>query len=83
MADTTTYSPFRIQVHRLAWLATFTMFAMVILMWVMGHDANDVLAEIGFGLFFAAALFSMLARRFVPFAWALAGLLLLGASICA
>jgi hypothetical protein len=59
------------------------MFAVIVLMWVMGHDANGVLAEVDFGLFLAASLFSILARRFAPFGWALVGFLLLGASICA
>lgn len=83
MADTATYSPFRVQVYRLAWLATFSMFAIVVLMWASGHNANEVLAEVGIGLLFASGFFSILARRFVPFAWAIAGLVLLGASICA
>jgi len=59
------------------------MFAIVVLMWAMGHNANEVLAEIGLGLLFASGFFSILARRFAPFAWALAGLILLGASVCA
>jgi hypothetical protein len=83
MADTTTSSPFRLQVCRLAWLMTFSLFAVVVLMWVMGHAANGILADVGLGLFFGASLFSALARRFGPFAWALFGLLILSLSLCA
>ena len=83
MADTTRYSSLRLQVCRLAWLMTFSLFAVVVLMLVMGHDANRILADVGLGLFFGASLFSVLARRFRPFAWAVFGLLILSLSLCA
>ncbi len=83
MTDTPTNSAFRIHILRLAWLMSLPIFAVVLLMWVSGHDANGILAEIGFGLFLAAGLFSILARRFTPFAWALFAAILLSGSICA
>lgn len=83
MAHTTAYSPFRMQACRLAWLFVFLMLAVVVLMWILGHDANTILAEIGLGLFFAASVFSVLARQFAPFVAALGALTLLGGSICA
>jgi hypothetical protein len=83
MADRTAFSPFRMQTYRLAWLSVFLMLAVVVLMWILGHDANTILAEVGLGLFFAASMFSVLARRFTPFAAALGALVLLGGSICA
>ncbi len=83
MDDTATYSPFRMQTYRLAWLCTFAIFGIVVLMWVLDHGANGILAEVGFGLFFAASLFSLLSRRLGPFAAALGGAALLAGSICA
>jgi hypothetical protein len=82
MTDTTEYSQFRTQTYRLAWLSTFSILAVVILMQIFSaHGPNDVLAEIGLGLFFAASLFSLLSRRFGPFAAALGSLILVGMSI--
>lgn len=52
MADTAACSPFRMHTYRLACLSAFSMYAVVILMWIMGHGANDVLAEVGIALFF-------------------------------
>ena len=83
MADTTAYSPFRMQTYRLSWIFAFSVFTDVILMWIMGHDANSVLAQIGICLFLAASVSSILCRRFIPFVTAFGGLVLLGASICA
>lgn len=83
MADTAAYGPFRMQAYRLAWLSVFMLLAVVVLMMVLGHDANTILAEAGFYLFFAASVFSILCRRFVPFLAALCALGLLGACICA
>ena len=83
MTAVSTVSPFRFQVYRLAWIFTFALFAIPPLMIALGHDANEILAEIGLGLFFCAGAFSLLARRFAPFASALFGLLLLSMSICA
>jgi len=83
MTGISTVSPFRLQVYRLAWIFSLALFAMPPLMIALGHDANDILAEIGFGLFFCASAFSLLARRFSPFGSALFGLLLLSMSICA
>ena len=83
MASTATYSSFRMQTYRLAWLFAFSVFADVVLMWAMGHVANDVMAKVGIFLFFAASVFSILSRRFAPFVTAFGGLVLVGASICA
>ena len=81
MANTTAYSRFRTQTYRLAWLLAFCVLADVILMWLStGHDMSAVLAKVGIGLFFAACLFSVLARRFTPFVVALGGLILVVAS---
>jgi hypothetical protein len=83
MSATTTYSAFRLQMYRLAWLMTFSVYGVVVLMCVAGHGRTDGLPETGFGLFLGVSLFSILARRFAPFAWGLLGLLLLPMCMCA
>lgn len=82
MAETTKYSSFRMQTCRLAWLTVFAMLAVVVLMWIFGHDANRILAKAGFGFFFAAIVFSVMCRRLHPFLAALVGLILLLGSVC-
>jgi hypothetical protein len=83
MADTTKYSRFRLQVYRLALLSTFLLFAIVLLFLLTDRraDSKVILLRVAFGLFMAASLFSIFARRFTPFAWALFGFLLLGLGI--
>ncbi len=78
MAEAAKSSSFRLQMCRLAWVMTFSMFAMAALMWVTSDTVNETLGEMGFGLFFGVCLLSVLARRFAPLGWALLGLLVLG-----
>lgn len=81
MADTSSYSPFRMHTCRLAWLFAYSIFLVVVLMWVfVGRTTSDALAPVGIGLFLAASLLSLLSRRFAPFAVAFGGLVLLFAS---
>ena len=79
----TTWLPWRIQAYRLAWLAAVLVFAVVELMWIMGHDANQVLTDFGSGLVIAAGVLSVAARRLSPFIWALLGGFLLAGTMCA
>src|SRR5436190_13425632 len=80
IVDTSSFSSFRLQTYRLAYLATYLIFAVAILMAFIGnHIIDEVFGEVGIGLFFAASLFSVLARRLGPFLLALIGLALLGA----
>ena len=82
MSEATQYGPFRKQVYRLSWLMAFSIFAVVVLMWACGPGRpNEVLGDLGFGLFCGATLCSVVARRFLPFAVALFGLFMVGASI--
>jgi hypothetical protein len=83
MSNASAQSAFRIQVTRLAWLFAFLLLGNCVLMWLVGHGGNDVLVVTGFGLFAASTVFSLLARRFSPFACAFAGMILLAMSICA
>jgi FtsH-binding integral membrane protein len=70
------------QAYRLAWLLAFSVLVDFVLMWVFtSYTANGVLAKLGIGLFFAASLLSILARRFAPFGVAFGGLILVCAGI--
>ena len=80
MANTPTYSGFRVQTYRLAWVFALLEFAVVILMLMMRqYNTNDILPKIGICLFFAASLFSILCRSIVPFVEAFVGLVFMGA----
>ena len=84
MADTATYSAFRVQTYRLAWLLALLEFVVVLLMLgTRQYEANDVLPKIGICLFFAASACSLLCRSIVPFVEAFMGLAFLWAIILA
>ena len=76
-------SSIRAQSYRLAWVTTSTIFVVAVLMWITPHEADQYLAAVGLFFMLIVAGFSIAARRFVPFAWALVGLALLGATIWA
>ena len=80
MSDPATFGPFRMQAYRLAWLTTYMVFAVSPLMWVLPDGADSALGVCGAALLVIEGMFSIVARRFAPFGWALLGFLVLVAS---
>ena len=83
MFDTSTFTPLRFQLYRLAWLSAHWAFGVAGLMIFTGHPSNDAMSGVGLGLCAVAALLSIFSRAWPPFVWAFMAFVLVGAAICA